>query len=153
MDNPYFESLQAKRRDVYRLVAAMPFEKQVHRPRPDGWSPLEVLEHLNLHDAWLLSNPSVRKGGPTGNRTLWIGRRLVSSGVTIPTAPFLVPKGGQTLIQLAQTSDEQHRRLADLVANADHGHTLIQIFPFGSFDAEGVCAVLDSHYEYHLKRL
>lgn len=153
MDSPHFESLQAKRREIYRLVAAMPFERQVHRPRPDGWSPLEVLEHLNLHDRWTSGSPAVRKGPPSGSPFLWLGKRLSLSGISFPTAPFLEPKGGQTLPELAQTSDEQHTKLATLIANAHAGETVVQVFPFGSLTADQLAEGLDAHYEYHLRRL
>lgn len=150
---PSFELLQSKRRDVFRLVAAMPFERQVHRPDPNGWSPLEVVEHLNLHDAWVLANPTVRKGPGSASPFLQLGRWLPRSGISYPTASFLEPKGGQTLPELAATSDEMHTKLANLIANTSPGHTIIHLFPFGSLSPEQLCEVLDAHYLYHLKRL
>lgn len=153
MDSPFFESLQGKRREIYTRVAHMPFAEQVHRPRLDGWSPLEVLEHLNIHDHWVFGNPSVRKGFSTGSRILHLAKRLRVGRLTIPTAPFLVPKGGLTVPELAATSDAQHSLLADLVANANQGETVTHVFPFGSFTVDGACELLDAHYDYHLRRL
>lgn len=152
-ESPSFELLQAKRRDVFRLVAAMPFERQVHRQDPTGWSPLEVLEHLNLHDAWVLASPTIRKGPGSASPFLQLGKWLPQTGISYPTAPFLEPKGGQTLPQLAAASDEMHTKLANLIANTSAGHTVIHMFPFGSLTPEQLSAALDAHYLYHLKRL
>ena len=153
MSSSPFENLQAKRREIYRRVAEMPFGRQVLRPRPDGWSPLEVLEHLNLHDQWIAGSPSIRKGVPSNSPFLWIGRRLVDSGVSFPTVSFLEPKGGLTLPQLAEVSDARHTGIATLVANAHPGETMVQGFPFGPLSADQLCTVLDAHYGYHLKRI
>lgn len=153
MEHSAFESLQAKRREIYRRVAAMPFEQQVHRPRPDGWSPLEVLEHLNLHDRWFAGDPTIRKGGESRSPIIPLARWLVHSGISFPTAPFLEPRGGLTLPELAQVSDRQHTDLAALVANAHPNETVVQVFPFGSLTAEQLAGGLDTHYDYHLKRI
>ncbi|RYG28891.1 hypothetical protein EON81_27720 [bacterium] len=153
MIHPAFESLQAKRREIYRRVAAMPFEQQVHRPLADAWSPLEVLEHLNLHDHWFAGDPTVRKGTGSRSPIIGLGHWAMQSGISIPTAPFLEPKGGFTLPQLAEISDRQHNELATLIANAHPNETVVQVFPFGSLTADQLADGLDSHYEYHLKRI
>ena len=153
MTHRHFESLQSQRREIFAIVAEMPFEQQVHRPSADSWSPLEVLEHLNLHDGWVLANPTVRKGPPSGSPFLWLGKRLSLSGVRFPTAPFLEPKGGFTLPELAATSDANHQKLASLVTEAHPGETIVAVFPFGALTADQLSEGLDAHYAYHLRRI
>ena len=148
-----FSELERRRAEIFRRVAALSPDVRRHRPAPDRWSPMEVLEHLLLHDRWVAGRLSIRKGGPSRSPFLALAVFAAKRGAYMPTAPFLEPKGGLVYGEVAAGSDALHERLARAVAAAEPGETIATVFPFGSLTAEQLCRGLAAHYGYHLRRL
>ena len=115
-------------------------------------SPLDLLDHLNLIDEMSLKTAKIEPG--RGTRHL-LFRPLVNrmrAGKNTPLPSMFKPKGGKSWEELKADSEANHLALADLVARAGEGDTIAHHPAFGTMTATQTCDLLDSHYEYHLKR-
>lgn len=151
MDVPLYGSLQTKRREILARLAAMTPEVRAHATGSD-WSPVQILEHLNVVDGITLNETSVRPGRGSRHIFLPLLMRAMRKGRTLPAPGMSQPRGESSYDELVAQSEANHRLLGELVASATERDVVSRHPMLGPLTATQACDLLDSHYDYHLKR-
>lgn len=151
MDVAQYDAMQTKRREILARLAAMTPED---RGRSEGtsWSPLQVLEHMNVVDEITLNETGVRPGRGTRHLFLPLLIRAMRKGRTLPAPGMSQPKGQTGYEELVARSDANHRLLGELIVTATERDVISRHPLFGPLTAVQACDLLDSHYDYHLRR-
>lgn len=117
-------ALEANLRNVERAVSRLDEAGAVTRPSPDGWSPLEILEHLTVVERGAHKAIAAAAGqGPSDRRTRDLDA-LVAGAATYPepirSPEMALPTGRYaTIAQALQIFRERRTATLDLARTLD----------------------------------
>jgi len=143
---------------VMDRLAAMPAAECLAVPSPGAWSAAGVVEHLILLEETvpgLWRERLQAAGTPNVNGKSELLSRIVSfaitkTGLRVPTAPELEPKGGLGLVALERRWSDARAELVAALPDSPNAPWVLHP-AFGPLSSAQMGRLLASHIEHHLK--
>ena len=162
--------LRAEIEDAHQRLAAewgeLRAEDYLRRPYPDGWTPVELLEHVKivleqvvglLHRLWERSGKAARRATePRDLLAALDGQRVVDPVDKIEAPPYAQPVGEADPVRLLAAIEELCIHLDEFVVSID-GLDVREVrrdhFVLGALDAHQWSLFAAQHARRHTKQL
>jgi len=157
------DSAEAKREAILKAVANMSEEEQ-KRPRKNGWSPLQIVEHLVLAEELFsdyITAATAQAGmlparNPLTGFLVGLGSVMMNLSLPMPSPSNMAPRSNNNLAALRErwtTSRHVLRERMEQVTAKQRKKTIALHAKLGRMNADEVLSLLDAHLNYHLKQL